>query len=225
MTSAALPVAVCVEDRAFRDRVCAALAAGDCAVLARETTVESLLTSSNGSAPACVVVAADQLDRAAVDTARLIRSKFQDAATVLICRTARGPELRRALERGVDGVVLRNDVEEALVAVVAAVCVGQVSLPSGQRGEIMVPALTTREKQILALVTAGRTNTQIAGRLFLAESTVKSHLSSAFSKLGVSSRYEAAALVLDPERGRKLGFARFDSANWTEKPQGNTPNR
>jgi two-component system response regulator DesR len=201
------------------------LAAGDCAVLAEETNVETLLGSSNGSAPACVVVAADQPDRAAVDTARLIRAKFQDTATVLICRNARGPELRRALERGVDGVVLRRDAEEALVAVIAAVCVGQVSLPSGHRGEIMVPALTTREKQILAHATAGRTNAEIADRLFLAESTVKSHLSSAFSKLGVSSRYEAAALVLDPERGRKLGFARFDSANWTENSTGVTPKR
>ena len=52
----------------------------------------------------------------------------------------------------------------------------------------------------------GLTNAQIAGKLFLAESTVKSHLSSSFTKLGVSSRYEAATLILDPERGRRLGF-------------------
>jgi two-component system response regulator DesR len=195
-----------MEDRSFRDRVCAALAVGGYAVVVRDATVESLLASGNGSAPACVVVAAERPGRAAVDIVRLIRSKFENAATVLVCRSARGTELRRALERGVDGVVLKNDAEEALVAVVAVVCAGQVSVPSEQRGEIMVPALTTREKQILALVTTGRTNAQIAGRLFLAESTVKSHLSSAFTKLGVSSRYEAAALILDPERGRGLGL-------------------
>jgi DNA-binding NarL/FixJ family response regulator len=66
--------------------------------------------------------------------------------------------------------------------------------------------LTSREKQILTLVVAGLTNSQIASELFLAESTVKSHLSSAFAKLGVSSRSEAVAVILDPERGPGLGI-------------------
>ena len=119
--------------------------------------------------------------------------------------------MRRALELGVDGVVLIDDAEEALAAVVAAVCAGQVSVPNGQRGELRAQALTTREKQILALVITGLTNAQIAGKLFLAESTVKSHLSSAFGKLGVSSRYEAARVILDPERGRGLGIREIRS--------------
>ena len=55
----------------------------------------------------------------------------------------------------------------------------------------------------------GCTNAQIADELFLAESTVKSHLSSAFSKLGVSSRNEAATMILDPDRGRGLGIAKI----------------
>jgi two-component system response regulator DesR len=114
--------------------------------------------------------------------------------------------VRRALELGVDGVVLDDDAEEALAAVIAVVCAGQVSVPGGQRAEVRAQALTTREKQILALVITGMTNAQIASRLFLAESTIKSHLSSAFNKLGVSSRYEAATVILDPERGRGLGI-------------------
>jgi two-component system response regulator DesR len=114
--------------------------------------------------------------------------------------------VRRAVELGVDGLVLNDDGEEALVAVVAAVCAGQVSVPGGHRGEIMVRPLTTRERQILALMITGLTNAQIAAKLFLAESTVKSHLSSAFGKLGVSSRYEAATVILDPDRGRALGI-------------------
>ena len=89
---------------------------------------------------------------------------------------------------------------------VSVVCAGQVSLPSVQRAEAGSQALTRREKQILALVIAGLTNAQIAGQLYLAESTIKSHLSSAFSKLGVSSRHEAASLILDPERGLGLGI-------------------
>ena len=49
----------------------------------------------------------------------------------------------------------------------------------------------------------GLTNREIADRLFLAESTVKTHVGSIFGKLGVKSRSEAAALVLDPDA--KLG--------------------
>ena len=54
---------------------------------------------------------------------------------------------------------------------------------------------------MLALLVAGLTNRQIAARLYLAESTVKTHVTSAFSKLGVRSRKDAAAILLDPAEG------------------------
>jgi hypothetical protein len=54
---------------------------------------------------------------------------------------------------------------------------------------------------VLGHVAAGLTNSEIADALFLSESTIKSHLSSAFAKLGVRSRKEAAALILDPDHG------------------------
>jgi len=88
-------------------------------------------------------------------------------------------------------------------------CAGQVSAQAGQRRAVRPRALTAREKQILTLVVAGLTNSQIASELFLAESTVKSHLSSAFGKLAVSSRSEAVAVILDPERGPGLGISAF----------------
>ena len=68
------------------------------------------------------------------------------------------------------------------------------------------------------LVVMGFTNSQIGSRLFLAESTVKSHLSSAFSKLGVRSRSEAAALILDPEESFGMGILGIVES--LERPQG-----
>ena len=68
------------------------------------------------------------------------------------------------------------------------------------------PPLTPREKQVLALVVMGYTNREIAEQLVLAESTVKSHLFSAFRRLGVRSRSEAVALITDPSRGLGSGI-------------------
>jgi DNA-binding NarL/FixJ family response regulator len=68
------------------------------------------------------------------------------------------------------------------------------------------PPLTPREKQVLALVVMGYTNREIADQLVLAESTVKSHLFSAFRRLGVRSRSEAVALITDPARGLGSGI-------------------
>ncbi len=59
---------------------------------------------------------------------------------------------------------------------------------------------------MLALVSRGLTNSEIAESLLLAQSTVKSHLSSAFTKLGIRSRKEVTALLLDPEQALSVGL-------------------
>jgi NarL family two-component system response regulator LiaR len=56
--------------------------------------------------------------------------------------------------------------------------------------------LTGREREVLSLMIEGLNNTQIAGKLTVSPSTVKSHVSSILSKLGVASRTEAVALAL-----------------------------
>jgi DNA-binding NarL/FixJ family response regulator len=84
-----------------------------------------------------------------------------------------------------------------LVATVSAAVVGQIAFPHGLQGTVDGPSLTPREKQVLGGVVVGLKNAQIADQLGLAESTVKSHLWSAFAKLGVASRAEPAALIRD----------------------------
>jgi DNA-binding CsgD family transcriptional regulator len=68
------------------------------------------------------------------------------------------------------------------------------------RASVERPTFSHRERQVLTYVSQGLTNAQIADELFLSESTIKSHLSSAFAKFGVRSRREAAALFLELEQ-------------------------
>jgi DNA-binding NarL/FixJ family response regulator len=204
-------VAVCIRPGELRERVCTALAAGDHSVELRVATLEDLLAGAGTISPTCLVAAADSPDRRTIETLQAIRSELEAVAVVLVCRRAGGAHVRRALALGVDGLVLTDQIETALAAVVGVVCAGQVSIPSERRGEVRPTVLTNREKEILALVVRGLTNAQIAHELYLAESTIKSHLSSAFSKLGVSSRHEAVRVILDPERGRSLGIREIRS--------------
>jgi DNA-binding NarL/FixJ family response regulator len=128
------------------------------------------------------------------------------APIVVICPTIERWGVRSALNAGASGVVLAANLESALTPCLDAVLAGQACVPREHRRQIDPPALSSREKQILGLVVMGFSNGQIAQQLFLAESTVKSHLSSAFGKLGVRSRNEAVGLIVDPDRGLGMGI-------------------
>lgn len=109
--------------------------------------------------------------------------------------------LRRALVAGANGIVHVDDVEGALGITARAVAAGQLAVPQVLGNQIAPRPLSHRERQILSLVVRGFTNRQIADELILAESTIKTHLSSAFRKIDARSRAEAVARIQDPEVG------------------------
>jgi DNA-binding NarL/FixJ family response regulator len=137
---------------------------------------------------------------------RTVRDALSEVALLLIIPAGLAPGrlVRKALSIGADGVVLERELEQTLAVTVLALAGGQLVVPRAAYRSVRKPQLTYREKQVLALAVGGQTNAQIGARLYLAESTVKSHLSSAFRQLGVASRREAAALVLDPDQGLGL---------------------
>ena len=148
----------------------------------------------------------DQADAAACSEVRELVKQHFDTAVILVLGQTGTAAVRRALQAGAHGVVAEVSLESALIPSIGAALAGQIVLPAQAKEAGQRRILTTREKQILGLVVMGMTNAEIAGKLFLAESTVKSHLSSAFAKLGVSSRSEAATVILDPETGTGLGI-------------------
>lgn len=134
---------------------------------------------------------------------RRLRRELGDNALVVVSPAASGTGVRRALDAEADAVVFESELESTLAVAISAVASGQVVVPRKLRASVEKPALSHRERQVLTHVAEGLTNAQIAVRLFLAESTIKSHLSSAFEKLGVRSRKEAAALfrMLEQAKG------------------------
>jgi DNA-binding NarL/FixJ family response regulator len=148
--------------------------------------------------------------RAESERGRVIRDLLESdpAASVLAVMPANAANasLRRALIAGAGGIVMDADVRHALVPTARAMLAGQMAVP-GALGHVIAPRpLSHREKQILSLVVLGLTNREIAHRLYLAESTVKTHLSSAFRKIDARSRSEAVARIQDPDSGYGPGI-------------------
>jgi two-component system, NarL family, nitrate/nitrite response regulator NarL len=129
-------------------------------------------------------------------------------ARVLILTGLTDPEVhRQAVRLGASGVVLKQHAAETLIKAIERVHAGEVWLDRTTMGSLLremtqpasskmdsddanIAALTTRELQVIALIAEGLKNKVIAERLFISETTVTHHLSSIFSKLGVSDRLE-----------------------------------
>jgi DNA-binding NarL/FixJ family response regulator len=131
-----------------------------------------------------------------------------DARILALTSNDREADIRRAIEAGVHGYLLVGGPLDELVDAVRAVARGMryVSLSVAQRvaDSLTRATLTSREIEVLTLVTAGEPNKVIARRLNISLGTVKSHVSAVMTKLGASSRTEAArisvarGLVVDP---------------------------
>jgi DNA-binding NarL/FixJ family response regulator len=137
---------------------------------------------------------------------RRLRREQPKLAIIVISPPVTGTGVRRALDAGADAIVFEPEIETTLAVTAMAVASGQSVVPRKLRASVERPAFSHRERQVLALVSRGLTNSEIAERLLLAQSTVKSHLSSAFTKLGIRSRKEVTALLLDPEQAQSVGL-------------------
>lgn len=200
---------VCADDADARRRIATTLVAGGLPGALELGTSGADLGELDDSA---VIVLACDIDLVGeMATLRRLRRELPDPSIVVLSPPAQGTGVRRALDAGADAIVFEPVIESALAITVLAVVNGQLAVPRDFRASVERPAFSHRERQVLALVARGLTNSEIGKSLFLSESTIKSHLSSAFTKLGVRSRKEAAALFRDRQQTLSLGLADLDA--------------
>ena len=136
-----------------------------------------------------------------------LRARQVQVPTVLLTATLADDTLLRCLKAGVEGIVLKESAADVLVDAIRAVAAGDRWIPPAVMAravELMArpdaPAegeLTAREMEVVRLVAGGAPNKRVATELSMAESTVKLHLHSAFSKLGVRNRTQLSLLARD----------------------------
>ncbi|MCX6467389.1 MAG: response regulator transcription factor [Pseudonocardiales bacterium] len=118
---------------------------------------------------------------------------------VVVTTFARSGYLRRALDAGVAGYVLKDAPVEQLADAVRRAHAGErvVDPALAVAAWDAADPMTARERDVLRLAADGVPNTEIAARLHLAEGTVRNYLSTAITKLGVRNRIEAARVARD----------------------------
>ena len=136
---------------------------------------------------------------------RVIRQKYPQVQVIALTSFKEGELIKNALEAGAIAYLLKDVSADDLSRAIRAAHAGRATL-SPEVAQSLVetsnqpPApgldLTEREREVLALMVEGLNNTQIAGRLTVSPSTIKSHVSNVLSKLGVASRTEAVTLAL-----------------------------
>lgn len=122
------------------------------------------------------------------------------AKILLLTSFATAAEVKVALDAGVLGAVVKDSSSETLIEAIRATARGE-KFVSQEIADIiaekqLAPTLSTRQKDILRLVSKGFNNEEIAERIGITRHGVKAHLAIAFERLGASSRTEAASLAL-----------------------------
>lgn len=177
------------------------------AVVGEASTGEEALVMASELAPdvvLCDLRLGDGMDGVAT-TAALRR--MPDAPAVVILTTFdHDAQIIRAIEAGAAGYLLKDVDNDTIVGAISDAAAGAMVLTPGGDARLVAAlraprvVLTDREREVLMLIDEGAANKEIAARLFISESTVKTHVVHLLEKLGVNSRAAAAS------EARRLGL-------------------
>lgn len=178
-------------------------------VLATCSTGEQALNAIREHEPDVAVLDVNMPNGNGISVLRRARVEVPKTKVVLLTATLADDEAVEAVQAGVHGVVLKESAAVLLVDTVRRVAAGtRVIDPTVanralsrmmQRNEAQVLAetLSPREREIVAMVSAGMRNKEIASRLSISEGTVKTHLHTIYRKLNIDGRVELAVYAVD----------------------------
>ncbi|WP_330281105.1 response regulator transcription factor [Streptomyces sp. NBC_00588] len=182
----------------------------DITVVGEAGTVEQATVRVPALRPQVAVLDVRLPDGDGVTLCRDLRSRLPELACLMLTSFDDEDALLDSIMAGASGYVLKQIQGTDLVSAVRTVASGQSLLDPSATTKLMarlregkeqqeepeaLPGLTPREREILALIGEGLTNRQIGRRLYLAEKTVKNHISRLLAKLGVERRIQAAVIA------------------------------
>jgi DNA-binding NarL/FixJ family response regulator len=139
-------------------------------------------------------------DMSGIDALIAIRSEFPEARITMLTTFEGDVDIRRALEAGARGYMLKNMPPKELVEVIRQVHKGRKHIPAEVAAHLAEffgdDALTEREIDVLRHIAGGNRNRDIGERLFISEETVKVHVKHIMEKLAASDRTQAVAIAV-----------------------------
>jgi two-component system response regulator DesR len=199
MTASAIRVVI-AEDQGM---VLGALAAllelePDITVVARAVNGREALDAVHRHKPDILVTDIEMPLRTGLEVTAALRTECPAVRTIILTTFARPGYLRRALDAGARGYLLKDRPSAELAAAVRRVHSGLRVIDPGLATEAWsaeIDPLSDREREILQHAGEGRSSAEIAGSLHLSEGTVRNYLSEAIAKLGATNRVDAARIA------------------------------
>ena len=129
-----------------------------------------------------------------------IMNEIPETRVLVLTTFSESPDVRKALDAGAAGAIVKDANREAFVSAIRQVISGEKVVSREMLESLNVfagmPDLSPRQREIVRYVAKGLNNKEIASLLGIGRDCVKAHLKAAFSRLGVASRSEAAALAV-----------------------------
>jgi DNA-binding NarL/FixJ family response regulator len=164
--------------------------------------------SSAARSPSCVVLYAGGMEEDCLDVIGRIRELYPGVPLLVLGSHLDLALARATLKNGADGFVHAGMHPAQVLSAVEVVQKGELAAPRqllsyllSQKENPKIGDISARQGEILKMVVEGLSNAEIAGRLYLSESTIKQHLRGAYKVLGVRNRTEAAKTMREHARG------------------------
>jgi len=173
---------------------------GDMRLVAEASNGREAVEQFRSHRPDITLMDLQMPDMSGIDAIIAIRSEFPDARIIVLTTYAGDALCKRAMRAGAHAYILKGNVRKDLLDTIRAVRAGKKILHAEVAAELAThaadDALSEREIEVLSLIAAGNSNKLVADQLAISEDTVKGHVKSILSKLGVNDRTHAVTAAL-----------------------------